>query len=74
MFDAGAVLLEVFLFDFSGDLYGAALDVAFIDWIRPELTFDNVEDLIRRMDDDSAQARHALARQPEAFPVLGIVG
>src|SRR3954468_18636206 len=29
-FDNGAPLLEVFLFDFKGDLYGAALDVAFI--------------------------------------------
>ena len=57
MFDNGAVLLEVFLFDFSGDLYGAALDVAFIGWIRPEMKFDSVEDLIRRMDQDSSQAR-----------------
>ena len=47
MFDTGAVLLEIFLFDFSGDLYGAALDVAFIAWIRPEMNFDSVEDLIR---------------------------
>jgi riboflavin kinase/FMN adenylyltransferase len=71
MFDTGAVLLEVFLFDFTGDLYGAALDVAFIAWIRPEMNFDNIDDLIRRMDEDSRQARHALARQPEAFPPLG---
>ena len=41
MFDTGAVLLEVFLFDFSSDLYGATLDVAFIGWIRHELKFDN---------------------------------
>ncbi len=71
MFDTGAVLLEVYLFDFSGDLYGAALDVAFIAWIRPELKFDSVEDLIRRMDDDCQHARHALARAPEAFPPIG---
>ena len=71
MFDTGAVLLEVFLFDFSGDLYGAALDVAFIAWIRPEMNFDSVEELIRRMDDDSRHARTALARAPDAFPVLG---
>jgi riboflavin kinase / FMN adenylyltransferase len=70
MFDTGAVLLEVYLFDFSGDLYGAALDVAFIAWIRPELNFDSVEDLIRRMDDDCQHARHALARAPEAFPPI----
>src|SRR5579864_1436101 len=34
MFDDGAPLLEVNLFDFAGDLYGQALDVAFIGWIR----------------------------------------
>ena len=43
-FDNGAPLLEVFLFDFAGDLYGEALDVAFIGWIRPELNFDSVDD------------------------------
>jgi riboflavin kinase/FMN adenylyltransferase len=72
MFDSGVVLLEVFLFDFSGDLYGAALDVAFIAWIRPEMNFDSVEELIRRMDDDSRHARTALARAPDAFPMLGV--
>ena len=70
-FDNGAVLLEVFLFDFSGDLYGAALDVAFIGWIRPEMKFDDADALIRRMDQDSSQARHILARAPDAFPPLG---
>ena len=34
MFDSGVVLLEVFLFDFAGDLYGRRIDVAFIEWIR----------------------------------------
>src|SRR5580704_8655694 len=36
-FDNGATLLEVFLFDFSGDLYGNRLDIAFIGFIRDEL-------------------------------------
>jgi len=62
MFDNGAVLLEAFLFGFDGDLYGASLDVAFIGWIRPELTFENIDELVRRMDDDSAHARTLLAR------------
>ncbi|MBX9777402.1 MAG: bifunctional riboflavin kinase/FAD synthetase [Xanthobacteraceae bacterium] len=70
MFDVGTVLLEVFLFDFSGDLYGQVIDVAFIDWIRPELKFDSIEDLVRRMDDDSRIARAALAKAPDAFPPL----
>ncbi len=74
MFDTGAVLLEVFLFDFKGDLYGTALDVAFIAWIRPEMKFASVAELIRRMDQDSRQAHHALARAPDAFPPLGVPG
>jgi riboflavin kinase/FMN adenylyltransferase len=73
MFDQGTVLLEVFLFDFSGDLYGEVIDVAFIEWIRPELTFASVADLVRRMDEDSRLARAALAAAPGAFPQLGQV-
>ena len=73
MFDVGTVLLEVFLFDFSGDLYGQTIDVAFIDWIRPELKFDSVDELVRRMDEDSRIARAALAKAPGAFPPLPIL-
>ncbi len=73
MFDQGSVLLEAFLFDFSGDLYGEVIDVAFIDWIRPELKFASVTELVRRMDEDSRLARAALARAPDAFPRLGPV-
>src|SRR5271168_3509087 len=46
MFDTGAVLLEIFLFDFSGDLYGASIDVAFIAWLREEQKFASVDDLV----------------------------
>jgi riboflavin kinase/FMN adenylyltransferase len=73
MFDNGAPLLEVFLFDFDGDLYGKTIDVAFIAWIRHEINFDSVDDLVRHMDEDSARAREALARSGGAFPVLGNV-
>lgn len=70
-FDNGAPLLEVFLFDFAGDLYGQRLDVAFIGFIRDELKFDGVEALVRQMNDDSARARALLAAAPDAFPRLG---
>ena len=70
-FDNGAPLLEVHVFDFDGDLYGAPVDVAFIGWIRPELKFDHVDALVRRMDEDARLARAALARAPNAFPALG---
>jgi len=71
MFDNGGPLLEVNLFDFSGDLYGQAVDVAFIGWIRHEQKFDSIEILKRVMASDAAQARDALKRADEAFPVLG---
>ena len=70
-FDNGAPLLEVFLFDFTGDLYGATLDVAFIAFIREELKFREVAELVRQMDDDSAKTKAALAAAPDAFPKLG---
>src|SRR6478672_1673372 len=66
-FDNGAPLLEIFLFDFKGDLYGSMLDVAFIGFIREELKFDSVEKLVHQMADDSDRARAALAAAPDAF-------
>ena len=73
-FDNGAPLLEVFLFDFEGDLYGERLDIAFIGFIRQELKFSSVDALIKQMDDDSARARAQLAAAPTAFPELGEIG
>ena len=70
MFDTGAVLLEVFLFDFAGDLYGQSIDVAFIGWIREEEVFGSVDELVRRMKEDSRVARAALLRAGDAFPPI----
>ena len=70
MFDAGAVLLEIFLFDFAGDLYGANIDVAFIAWLRDEAMFASAKDLMRQMKEDSRLAREALARTSDAFPPI----
>jgi riboflavin kinase/FMN adenylyltransferase len=60
-FDNGAPLLEVFLFDFSGDLYGQVVDVEILGWIRGEERFDSAEALVERMDDDSRRAKAMLA-------------
>jgi riboflavin kinase/FMN adenylyltransferase len=68
MFDNGPPLLEVFLFGFSGDLYGAVVDVAFIAWLRPELKLDGIEALKRQMNEDSRRAREELMRAGDAFP------
>jgi riboflavin kinase/FMN adenylyltransferase len=70
-FGDGPPLLEVHLFDFGDELYGATIDVAFIGWIRAEAKFDSAEDLVRRMHEDSRRAHEALARTGAAFPPLG---
>lgn len=56
-FDNGAPLLETFLFDFEGDLYGREIEVTFVAHLRPELKFDSLPALITQMDEDSRQAR-----------------
>lgn len=71
MFDDGAPLLEIYLLDFTGDLYGKTLDVAFIGWIRHEQKFASIEALQRHIMADVAQARESLKRSGKAFPALG---
>jgi riboflavin kinase/FMN adenylyltransferase len=61
-FDHGAPLLEVMLFDFSGDLYGQVLTIEFVAFIRPEQKFESVDSLKARMEIDCSEARAILAR------------
>ena len=60
-FDDGPPLLEVYLFDFDGDLYGQTLGVEFIGWVRPEEKFDDVDSLVARMRQDVSEAEAILA-------------
>ncbi|MBM6575631.1 bifunctional riboflavin kinase/FAD synthetase [Microvirga sp. SRT01] len=53
-------LLEPFFFDFSEDLYGQALEVELIEYLRPEAMFDGMDALIAQMDADCARAREVL--------------
>lgn len=63
-FDDGAPVLEVFLFDFDGDLYGREIEVEFIDFLRPDRRFDDAASLQAQMETDCARAREVLARAP----------
>lgn len=58
-------LLEVHLFDFAGDLYGAHLDVRFLAKLRDEMTFANFEALTSQIRNDLAQARSFFESQPD---------
>ncbi len=54
-------LLEVYLFDFDGDLYGKPVEVAFRAFIRPEEHFDSLETLVAQMHRDTNDARKILS-------------
>ena len=60
-YDNGMPVLEVFLFDFDGDLYGRDIEVEFVDFIRADRKFDTSEALIAQMQADCARARDILA-------------
>jgi riboflavin kinase/FMN adenylyltransferase len=59
--DDGAPLLETFVFDFSGDLYGEVCSVSFFGFLRGEEKFDGLEPLIMQMKRDEDEARALLS-------------
>jgi len=71
MFDVGTVLLEVFLFDFTRrSLWAADRQSSSSTTSDTSLKFDSIDELIRRMDEDSRIARRMLAHTPDTFPQL----
>lgn len=60
-FDPPKELLEPHFFDWSGDLYGQEIEVAFHHFLRPEAKFDSLDALTRQMLVDCDQARKLLA-------------
>jgi riboflavin kinase/FMN adenylyltransferase len=68
------LVFEVYLFDWSGDLYGRHLRAALIDYLRPEKKFDGLEDLKAQIALDCGEARRLLAAyagpEPGAVPRL----
>jgi riboflavin kinase / FMN adenylyltransferase len=61
-FETGrGLLVEAYLIDFEGDLYGQTLRVAFIGRLRGERRFPSVEDLIAQMHRDVGEARELCA-------------
>ncbi|MCA8900028.1 MAG: riboflavin biosynthesis protein RibF [Hyphomonas sp.] len=54
-------LLETHIFDFDGDLYGKWLEVQVISYLRPELKFATLDELVDAMTEDAKNARQRLA-------------
>jgi riboflavin kinase/FMN adenylyltransferase len=59
-FEPAKELLEVHLFDWSGDLYGRVIEIGLLAYIRPEKKFDGPEALIAEMRRDEAETRRIL--------------
>ncbi|UXT48050.1 bifunctional riboflavin kinase/FAD synthetase [Agrobacterium tumefaciens] len=57
----GAALLETFVFDFSGDLYGEVCSVSFFGRLRDELKFDGLDPLVAQIRRDEEEARAMLS-------------
>lgn len=56
-------LLEVHLFDYDGDLYGKHLEVEFVEFIRKEAHFDDLEAMVEEMKKDAEKARNVLEHE-----------
>lgn len=66
MFEIDQPLLEVWLFDFEGDLYGQTLETQLIARLRGEMSFDGLDALKVQIAQDAADARAALGQRSSA--------
>ncbi len=63
-FEPPKELLEPYFFDFSGDLYGQEIEVAFHHFLRGEAKFESLDDLMAQMEKDCEEARRLLSGLP----------
>lgn len=69
----GEPLLETFVFDFSGDLYGETCHVSFFGWLRGEEKFDGLDPLLAQIRRDEAEARALLAGVKPLSALDGVI-
>ena len=67
-FVEGERLLEVHLFDQDRSLYGEQLHVSFIDFIREDKHYVDIDALLHQMELDAKQARSLLQKWNKDFP------
>jgi riboflavin kinase / FMN adenylyltransferase len=59
-------LVEAYLLDFDGDLYGSELELTFLERLRGELAFDGVEELVAQIERDVEDTRRIAAARARA--------
>ncbi len=60
--DGGALTLEAHLLDVSRDLYNERLRVTFVEWLRPEERYDDVDALLAQIHKDVQDTRIKLKK------------
>ncbi len=66
-FGPGRLTVEAHLLDASEELYGAEIELYFVDRLRDERRFDSVDDLVRQMREDVEQSRRLLQKHGMPF-------
>jgi riboflavin kinase / FMN adenylyltransferase len=61
-FDNGEAVLETFLLDFDGDLYGKTIELEFVAFVRGDRKFESAAALVEQMNKDVAKARVHLVK------------
>jgi riboflavin kinase / FMN adenylyltransferase len=69
-FDDGPPVLETFLLDYNGDLYGKTLEVEFIEYIRDDARFPDADSLVEQMRIDCEKAAQILRQVDASDPML----
>ncbi len=69
-FDDGPPVLETFLLDFDGNLYGKTLEVEFIDYLRDDARFPDADSLVEQMRIDCEKAAQILRQVDASDPML----
>jgi riboflavin kinase/FMN adenylyltransferase len=68
--DGKQELLEVFIFDFDQEIYGAVLTVELVSFLRGDVTFPDLEAMRLQIAEDCSAARRALAPHAVLFSRL----
>jgi len=66
-FDNGKRIVETHILDFDEDIYGVDLVVEFVERLRDERRFDNVEELVSQIHRDIKQTRQSLSGTPRSL-------
>jgi riboflavin kinase/FMN adenylyltransferase len=61
--DLSAPRIEAHLLDFEGDIYGQEVELFFVERLREEMKFNDVDNLISQIEKDIGQTRHILGQQ-----------